>query len=148
MASPKICIGSGARPVTLRGLAAGERVRGLEARRHRGAGARHDLVMLDVQQSQPRLLTQREPDHAPELHELGLAEMGTETLPERVVRLAGPRDRLGIRERRLLPFAEALRALEVQQLVVLALDESLAATALRALVAAVLALDAARHVDA
>src|SRR5699024_10629104 len=48
----------------------------------------------------------------------------------------------------LLALVEPVRGLEVEQLVVLALDQPLRAALHRALVAAVLALDRARHVDA
>src|SRR5688572_10357308 len=102
--------------------------------------------MADVQEAQPRLLPECEADHAAELHELRLREVLVEALPQGVVRRAGPDDRLGVRERRLLAVAVGLGRLEVEELVVLSLDEAGRAALLRALVAAVLALDAARHV--
>src|SRR5918999_1523321 len=147
MLSPKIC-NSGVRPVALGGLGLGERVGRLETGGHGGAGSRHDLVVVDVEEPQPRLLAEREPYEAAQLDQLGLAEVGVEALPEGVVRVAGPDDRLGVGERGLLPLVIALGRLEVQQLVVLPLLEPRLAAALGALVAAVLALDAVRDVDA
>src|SRR5918992_2467948 len=49
MLSPKIC-NSGVRPVALGGLGLGERVGRLETGGHGGAGSRHDLVVVEVQQ--------------------------------------------------------------------------------------------------
>src|SRR5918992_5920706 len=147
MLSPNTC-NSGVRPVALGGLGLGERVGRLETGGHGGAGSRHDLVVVDVEEPQPRLLAEREPYEAAQLDQLGLAEVGVEALPEGVVRVAGPDDRLGVGERGLLPLVIALGRLEVQQLVVLALLESRLAAALGALVAAVLALHAVRDVDA
>src|SRR5918995_576504 len=135
ISSPKICASDSSR------LA-------LEARSHGRVRTRHDLVVIDVEQPQPRLLAEREPDHAAQLDELGLAEVRVEALPERVVGRAGPDDRLRVRERGLLALAVRVGRLEVQQLVVLALDEPALPTGLGALVAAVLALDAAGYVDA
>ena len=89
------------------------------------------LVVIDVEQPQPALLAERQPDHAAQLDQLGLTEVRVQAVPERVVGVHPPRDRLGVRERRLLPVVEAVRALEVEQLVVLALDEPLRATLAR-----------------
>jgi hypothetical protein len=69
-------------------------------------------------------------------------------LPERVVGVEVPGDRLRVGQRGLLALVELVGALEVQELVVLALDQTERRPLDRALVAAVLALDAARVVDA
>src|SRR4051812_31072681 len=135
-------------PVLRRGLALLELLARLEARRHRRARARHDLVVLDVEQPQPALLAERQRDRAAELDELRLAEVRVHPLPEGVVGLQPPGDRLGVRERRPLALVEAIGRLEVQEVVVLRLLQALAAALLGALVAAVLALHRPRHVDA
>src|SRR5215203_6545513 len=72
-----------------------------------------------------------------------------EALPQFVVGVLGvPDDRLRVGERRLLTLVVAIRGLKLQQLVVVALDEALLATAGRALVAAVQTFDRPRHVHA
>src|SRR5919202_1526301 len=96
------------RPVAVRRLAALEVVARLEAGRHRRARAGHDLVVLDVEQSQPGLLPERQADRAAELDQLRLAEVRVHALPERVVGVEAPRDRLGVGERRLLALVEAI----------------------------------------
>src|SRR4051794_23291437 len=135
-------------PVLRRRLALLEVLTRLEARRHRRARPGHDLVVVDVEQPQPALLAERQADRAAELDELGLAEVRVHALPERVVGLEPPGDRLGVRERRPLALVEAIGRLEVQEVVVLSLLQALAAALLGALVAAVLALHRARDVDA
>src|SRR5919107_243378 len=135
-------------PVVGRRLALLELVARPEAGRHRRVGAGHDLVVVDVQHPQPALLAERQADEASELDQLRLGEVRVHALPEGVVGVEVPRDRLGVRERRLLALVVGLRALEVEELVVLALDEAEPAALLGALVAAVLALDRARDVDA
>src|SRR5919107_6190294 len=84
-------------PVLRRRLALLELLAGLEAGRHRGARAGHDLVVVDVEQPQPALLAERQRDRAPELDELRLAEVRVHPPPERVVGLEAPGDRLGVR---------------------------------------------------
>src|ERR671919_2487551 len=101
-------------------------------------------MVVDVEEAQPGLLAEREADEAAQLDELGLVEVRVQALPEVVVRIAGPDDRLRVGQGGLLAIGVALGGLEVEQLVVLALLEPLAAAALGALVAAVLALDAVR----
>ena len=73
--------------------------------------------MLDIEQPQPALLSQREPDHAAELDQLRLAEMPVHALPERIVGIEMPGDRLGIGQRRLLALAVVRGLLEVQEVV-------------------------------
>src|SRR4051794_14038383 len=135
-------------PVLRRRLAALELLARLEPRRHRRARPGHDLVVVDVEQPQPALLAERQADRAAELDELGLAEVRVHPIPEGVVGLEPPGDRLGVGERRLLALVEALGCLEVQEVVVLRLLQALLTPLLRALVAAVLALHRARDVDA
>jgi hypothetical protein len=66
----------------------------------------------------------------------------------RVVDRQIPGDGLGVGERRLLPVVVMRRILEVDEIAVVVLDESLPGCLHRALVAAVLALDRARDIDA
>src|SRR5262249_51943440 len=90
-----------------------------------------------------------EPDHAAELDQLGLVEVPVHAIPERVVDRRVPGDRLGVGKRRLLALVVARRFLELEQVPDLVLDQGAAGRRLdRALVAAVLALDRARHVEA
>jgi len=135
-----------ARPVAVGGLGGGEFLRRAEPGRHRRRRTGQDLVVLDVQQPQPALLAHRQGDEAAELHELRLGEMPVQPLPERVVGVEPPGDRLRVGQGRLLAFAEPGRALEIEQVVVLPLGQALRPGLLRALVPAVLALDRARDV--
>src|SRR5689334_5644008 len=139
----------GLHPVLRRRLAVGEGACVLEPRRHGRGGSRQNLVVVDVEQAQPALLAERQPDHAPELDELRLVEVPVHTLPEGVVRRRMPGDRLGVGERGLLALVVALRLLEIEQVPDLVLDEVAARRRLhRALIAAILALDRTRHVEA
>src|SRR3954453_21689151 len=83
-------------PVLRRGLALLELLARLEARRHRRARPRHDLVVLDVEQPQPALLAKGQADRAAELDELGLGEVRVHPLPERVVGVEPPGNRPGV----------------------------------------------------
>jgi hypothetical protein len=58
----------------------------------------------DVEQSQPTLLAQGESDHAPQFHQFRLGKMVVHALPERVVSVEVPDDRLGISKSRFLTF--------------------------------------------
>src|SRR5262245_37438527 len=137
------------RPVFGRGLAVGELARVLEAGRHRRGGAGEHLVVVDVEQPQPALLAQRQPDHATELDQLGFVEVLVHALPERVIGRGVPGDRLGVGERGLLALVVALRFLELEQVPDVVLDQRAARRRLdRALVAAVLAFHRARDVEA
>src|SRR5215469_25534 len=102
--------------------------------------------MLNVEQPQPALLAERQGDEAAELHELRLAEMTVQPIPQRVVVGQVPRDRLGVGKSRLLTAVEPVRALEVHQLVVLSLSESLLSGLHGSLVAAVFAFHRPRDV--
>src|SRR5919199_359003 len=135
-------------PVSLGRLAALELLAGLEPGRHRRVRAGHDLVVLDVEQPQPALLAECQADRAAELDELRLAEVRVHPLPEGVVGVQAPRDRLGVGQGGPLALVEAVGGLEVQEVVVLRLLQALAPALLGALVAAVLALHRARDVDA
>src|SRR5882762_8423543 len=69
-------------------------------------------------------------------------------LPERVVRIQVPSDRLGIRKGRLLALVVTAGLLEVQQVLDVILHDSTARGRLdRALIAAVFALNGARYVE-
>src|SRR5690349_5028044 len=74
--------GLGLHPVLGRGLAVGELARVLEAGRHGSRSAGKDLMVVDVEQAQPALLAECQPDHAAELDQLGFAEMLVHALPE------------------------------------------------------------------
>src|SRR6185436_403910 len=90
-------------PVVGPGFRTRQRLSGFVARRHRRRRSREHLVVIDVEQPQPALLAEGEADHAAELDQLGLAEMPVHALPEGVVGVEMPRDRLGVGERRFLP---------------------------------------------
>src|SRR4029077_19696663 len=110
--------------------------------------SRHDLVMLDIEEPQPALLPEREADHAAELDQLRLAELLVHAVPERIVGGEMPGDRLGIRKRRLLALVVRRGLLEVQQIHDVVLDQRTARRGLhRTLIAAILALHRARHVE-
>ena len=64
-------------------------------------------MMVDVEQPQPALLAHRQRDEAAELDQLGLGEVGVQPLPERVIGVEPPGNRLCISQRCLLPLAEA-----------------------------------------
>src|SRR5215470_15388540 len=117
-------LGAFLRPVVGRLLGLLERVRRLEARRHGGVGAGEDLVVLDVERTQPALLTHGERNEIADLDQFGLAELRLEPRPELVVHRQVPGDRLGIGERRLLPLVVARRALEIDQVAVVVLDDA------------------------
>src|SRR5687767_9346658 len=134
-------------PVIRRGLRLLQGLGILVARRHRSRGAGEHLVVVDIQQAQPALLAHGERDEAAELDELGLAEMAVEALPESIVGIEMPGDGLGVRERRLLLFGIAARFLEVEKVFHLVLHEARGGGLDRALVAAVVALHRARHVQ-
>src|SRR5690348_14332839 len=95
-----LACGSG--PVVAGALRALERVGILETRRHRGAGAGENLVMLDVERAQPSLLAHGQRHEIADLDQLRLAEMLVQPRPELVVDRQVPGDRLRIGERRLL----------------------------------------------
>src|SRR5262249_10729294 len=102
------------RPVFGRGLGVGELARVLEARGHRRGGAGEDLVVVDIEQAQPALLSEGQADHAAQLDQLNLVEVLVHALPERVVGRRVPSDRLGVRERGLLALVVARRFLELE----------------------------------
>src|SRR5262249_12899785 len=118
-------LGARLRPVVGGLFRALERVRGLEARRHRRVGAGENLVMLDVERAQPALLPHGQRDEIADLDQFGLAEMLVQPRPELVVDRQIPGDRLGIGERRLLPLVVVARALEVDEIAVVVLDHAL-----------------------
>src|SRR5712691_8900139 len=136
------------RPVVGILLGAREAVQVFEARRHRRRGAGENLMVLDVESAQPALLAHGEGDEIADLDQLGLGEIAVQPRPEGVVGRQVPGDRLRIGERRLLPLVVAGRRLEIDEVAVVVLDQPGARRLHRALVAAILALDRARHVDA
>src|SRR3954449_12641645 len=104
--------------------------------------------MLDIEEPQPALLPEREADHAAELDQLRLAELLVHAVPECIVGVEMPGDRLGICKRRLLALVVPGGLLEVQQVHDVVFDQRTARRGLhRTLIAAVLALHRARHVE-
>ena len=98
--------------------------------------------MADPQCLDPTLLTARERDKKAELDKLSLAEMLVQPLPQGVVCDAGvPDDGARVNERRLLSFAESVRVLKVQELLVLLFGDRLLSRPDRSLYASILALD-------
>src|SRR5450830_812544 len=69
---------------------------GLEARRHRAISASENLVMLDVERTQPALLSHGNGDEIADLDQFGLAEVLMQPRPERVVGRQIPGDRLSV----------------------------------------------------
>jgi hypothetical protein len=105
-------------------------------------------MVLDVQQAKPALLAKRQPDHAAQFHEFGLAEVRVQALPERVIGVQVPGNRLRVGKRRLLPVVVEQRTLEIQQVLDMILDQGADLHCLhRPLVAAVLALHRAGYVQ-
>src|SRR5712691_2438848 len=139
---------TGLRPVFRRSLRFGESLSVFEPRRHgRGRTGEH-LVVLDVEQPQPALLSHGERDEAAQLDQLRLAEVPVHPFPERVVSVDVPSDRFGISERRFLALVEARRFFEIEQVLHVVLDDLAARRRFdRALIAAILALHRARHVE-
>src|SRR6267378_2788355 len=149
-AGSKLCgrAGLGLHPVLGRSLGVGESARVLEARRHRGGSPGEHLVVVDVEQPKPALLTEGQADHAAELDQLGFAEVFVHALPESIIGRRVPGDRLRVREGGLLALVVACRLLEIEQVPDLVLDQGATRRRLhRALVAAVLAFDRARHIE-
>jgi len=98
--------------------------------------------MADAQCLDPTLLAARERDEKAELDQLSLVEMPVQALPQRVVCDAGvPDDGARVSERRLLSFAESVRVLKVQELLVLLFGDRLLSRPDRSLYASILALD-------
>ena len=144
----RLRLGAGLGPIVRRGLRLLERVHGFEARRHRGVGAGENLMVLDIERPQPALLAHGQGHEIADLDQFGLAEMLVQARPERVVDRQVPGDRLRVGQRRLLALVVAARALEIDQVAVIVLDDALLGRLDGALVAAELAQHRARHVDA
>src|SRR6185503_10477456 len=104
-------------------------------------------MVVDIEQPQPALLPHRERDKAPQLDQLRLAEMPAQPVPEPVVRIQPPGDRLGVGERRLVALTVLRGLLEVDEIVGLRLLELAAEGLDGALVAAELAGYRARNVE-
>src|SRR5882672_728033 len=105
--------------------------------------------MIDIQQPQPALLAKGQADHATELDQFRFAEVRVHALPESIVGRRVPGYRLRVRKGGLLSLVVVLRLLEIEQVPDLVLDHRAAGRRLdRTLVAAVLAFDGARNVEA
>jgi hypothetical protein len=80
----------------------------------------------DAERLDPALLAVGEGDEIAELDELLLAEVQTQTLPQRVVGAVGvPDDRARVEQCRLLPLVIAAGPLELEQVVVVRLGKTL-----------------------
>ena len=100
------------------------------------------LVVADTQGLDPALLAAGEGDEKAELDQLILGEEPVQPLPEGVVGDPSvPNDGARVGERRLLAFSEAVRVLEVQELLVLLFSDALLSRPDRSLDASILALD-------
>src|SRR5215470_2810605 len=104
--------------------------------------------MLDVERAQPALLAHGKGNEIADLDQLRLGEMRPQPRPEGIIGRQVPGDRLGVGERRLLLGVVMRRTLEIDQVAVVVLDDALRGRFDRALIAAELAADRARHVDA
>ena len=106
-------------------------------------------MVPDAQRLDPALLAARQRDEEPKLHQLRLAEVPVQPLPERVVGDSSvPDDGARVGERRFLAFGETIRVLEVQELFVLLFGDGLLSRPDRSLYASILAFDGFGHVDA
>jgi hypothetical protein len=103
--------------------------------------------MVDVEQPDPTLLAHREGDEAREFDQLLLTELGVQPLPEGVVGIQPPGDRLGVGQRGLLALVVEVRRLEVQEVFELPLGQARALGFGASLIPAVLAFERTRHVD-
>src|ERR1700730_17175260 len=135
-------------PIVVCFLRVFERFLSLEAGRHGGCSAGENLVVLDAEGAQPALLSHGQRDEITDLNQLGLAEMLVQAGPELIVNGQIPGDGFGISERRLLPLVIAPRALEIDEVAVIVLNEPLGRRLDRALIAAEFAKDGSRHIDA
>jgi len=114
-----------------------------------GVTIAEDLVVPEVERLHEALRARGEGDEAAELDDLCLVEVRVQPLPEHVVGEVGvPGDRARVGEGRLLPLVESVRLLEEEDLVDELLGETLRARRLRALTAAVVALDGLGDVEA
>src|SRR3989442_15251050 len=110
---------------------------------------RRQLAMADAPGLDHPLLTVGERDERTELHDLIVAEVFAKPRPHVPVRALGvPDEHARVEQRGLLSVAEPLGPLEVQQLLVVVLGESLLSRPERPLAPSVAALDGLRHVDA
>jgi len=88
--------------------------------RKSGSVIGQDFTMADTQCLDPALLTERQRYEKPELDELGNREVAVQLLPEGLIGNIGiPDDRTGIRERHFLPLGELIRALKIEELIVI-----------------------------
>jgi len=135
-------------PILCRRLRLGQSGAGFESRRHAAGSAGENLVVFDIEQAQPALLAHRQCDEAAEFDELRLGKMFMEPLPKAVVGIKMPGDRFGIGKRGFLSFVVLRRFFEIEQIIILRFFQTCLGRFLRALVAAILTIDRARHVDA
>jgi hypothetical protein len=96
-------------------------------------------VVLDAERAQPALLSHGNRDEVADLDQFRLAEMLVQARPERFVNRLVPGDRLGVGKRRFLSLIIATRALEVDEVAIVLLDDALVGRLHGALIAAELA---------
>jgi hypothetical protein len=101
-----------------------------------------DLPVADPERLDPALLAERQRDEVPELDDLRLAEVGAQPFDQRLFDAPRVPDQVArVEERRLLTVVEPLRALELQQLVVVLLRRRPLSARERPLRASVVAVD-------
>ena len=116
--------------------------------RKSGSVIGQDFTVADTQCFDPALLTERQRYEKPELDELGNREVAVQLLPEGLIGNIGiPDDRAGVRERHFLPLGEFIRALKIEELIVILFRQSLPSSLDGSLHASIFAVDRFRHVD-
>src|SRR5262249_49729675 len=104
--------------------------------------------MGDAECLDPTLLAKRKRDEISELDDLLPGELRPHARHQRVVyAIRVPHEMAGVQERRLLPFVKSLRALEIEQLVVVLLGRRLLSSRESSLRASVVAVDGLRDID-
>ena len=105
--------------------------------------------MTDVERLDPALLAERERDEIPELDDLLLGEVLTQSSQQLLIDASRVPDQVaGVEQSRLLSIVEALRALELEQLVVVQFRWGPLSPRERPLRPSVVAVDRLRDVDA
>lgn len=116
--------------------------------RKSGSVIGQDFTVADTQCFDPALLTERQRYEKPELDELGNREVAVQLLPEGLIGNIGiPDDRAGVSERHFLPLGEFIRALKIEELIVILFRQSLPSSLDGSLHASIFAVDGFRHVD-
>jgi hypothetical protein len=116
--------------------------------RKSGSVIGQDFTMADTQCLDPALLAERQRYEKTELDELGNREVAVQLLPEgRIGNIGIPDDRAGVRERHFLPLGELIRALKIEELIVILFRQSLPSSLDGSLHASIFAVDRFRHIN-